>query len=285
MPTRARSFRIRRGAPVPVLAALAVGAVTVGPRAAHADDTVNVLVLREHGVGSAAHAQKYLDRLVAAAAKQNGWTSAAGKYHTRRASAESYIGSAKPHFGIMSLGAFLALRGKHKLKVIGKAEVAGAGGRQYHLISKTHGSLADCKGKSLASDHADDPKFVEKVVARGKFKLSDFTLVQTRRPLQTVKKVIRGEAECALVDDAQLKDLGNVDGGSALKSVWSSARLPPMVVVAFATAPTGQVKKFRSKLGLVCAGDGRKACKETGIRSLISATEVEYKAVIKAYGG
>ena len=115
---------------------------------------------------------------------------------TSREAAETQIHTVDPHYGIMSLAAFLALGPKHKLDVIGQAEVAQAGGREYHIISKNQADLAGCKGKTLASDHADDRKFIDKVVAGGKFTLADFTLVETKRPVQTLKKVTGGEAEC-----------------------------------------------------------------------------------------
>ena len=90
-----------------------------------------------------------------------------------RGAADTWIQATKPHFGILSLGAFLGLKGKHNLDVIGQVAVARAGGQQYHLVSKTAGDLAACKGKRLATDHGDDPKFIDNVVSGGKFKLAE----------------------------------------------------------------------------------------------------------------
>ena len=170
-------------------------------------------------------------------AKQNGWTASAGKYLTSREAAETQIHTVDPHYGIMSLAAFLALGPKHKLDVIGQAEVAQAGGREYHIISKNHADLAGCKGKTLASDHADDRKFIDKVVGAGKFTLADFTLVQTQRPLQTIKSVLTDKAVCALIDDAQKDQLDHLQDKDGAHTAWESDELPPMPVVAFADAP------------------------------------------------
>lgn len=251
---------------------------------AEAADGVGVLIIKEHGVGTAAQAQEYVDKLVGYAAKLNGWTAAAGKYVTTRTAAEGFIHESDPHFGIMSLGAFLSLRGRHNLDVLGAAEVAQAGGRQYYIISAKAADLAGCKGKKLASDAASDVRFVDQVLARGAFKLADFELVPTRRPIQTIKSVIKGEAECALVDDAQFAELGRTEGGAALKAVWTSEKLPPMVVVAFPSAPAAERKTFQGNLAKVCAGEGAAACGEVGIQSLKSAGEKDYKDVITAYG-
>ncbi|MBK9258309.1 MAG: hypothetical protein IPM54_00550 [Polyangiaceae bacterium] len=247
------------------------------------EGTVGVLVLKEHGVGSAAQAQPYVEKFVAMAAKQNGWSGAKGQYHTTRKNADAFISAEKPHFGILSLAAFLDYRNKHGVDVIGQAQVARAGGQQYHVVSKSASDLGGCKGQSLASDHIDDPKFIEKVVAKGAFKLGDFTLVKTTRPIQTIKKVVTDDAKCALIDDAQLAELGRLEGGSAIKSVWASDKLPPMVVVAFPSAPTAEKKGFQSSLGKLCEGDGKAACTEVGILSLKAASASDYASVTTAY--
>lgn len=271
--------RVRRLAAFAALLATASLAVP-----AFAASPVNVLILKEHGVGSPAQAQEYVDRLVASVAKQQGWEAAAGKYLTRRPAAEGWIGANAPHYGILSLGAFLNMRGRHRLSVIGKAEVAKSGGREYHVVSSSAKSLDECKGQTLASDHADDAKFIDRVVAGNAFELADFELVKTRRPMQTIKKLTAGEAKCALIDDAQFESRTKVDGGADLKSVWKSKKLPPMVVVAFPAAPAAEKRAFSAGLGVVCTGSGKQACAEVGIKSLMPATEVEYKTVIKAYG-
>lgn len=264
------------------VAACAVALTAATP--SHAGDgKVNVLVIKEHGVGSAAQAQPFIDKLMAVVATLNGWAEGAGKYVTKREAAEEYIHGSDPHFGIMSLAAFLGLGAKHKLEVIGQAEVAQAGGREYHVISKNQADLAGCKGKTLASDHADDPKFLEKVVSGGKFVLADFTLVATTRPVQTLKKVTSGEAECALVDDAQFAELGKLEGAAGVKSVWKSDKLPPMVVVAFPAASADEKKAFQASLGKICRGEGAATCKDAGIAAFKSASAADYAAVTTSY--
>ena len=151
---------------------------------------VGIVVVREHGVGSQALAQPYLDRFAGLAAELNGWGAATGRYFTNRDVATAFIDAEKPHYGILSLPVFLGMRSKYDLQVLGQVAVSLAGGRQYHLISKTATDLAGCKGNTLASNHADDPRFIERVVARGSFTLGDFTLVRTQRPLQTTRKVL-----------------------------------------------------------------------------------------------
>ncbi len=268
------------------LVLLALLLIPVSGRADASDDgaPVRIVVLKEHGVGSPALAQPYLDRFVVRAAAQNDWHDAKGQYFTSRAAAENFIRTEKPQYGILSLAGFLALRKIHGLEVVGRVAVKLVGGRRYDIISGNETDLAGCKGKSLASDHLDDPRFIDRVVAGGAFRLTDFKLMQTQRPLQTIKKVLDGEASCALIDDAQLADLSHLEGGDALHSVWESDELPPMAVVAFPVAPKEARARFQENLSKLCNDDGRGACSEVGIVSLEAAGSSEYAEVVAAYG-
>lgn len=249
-----------------------------------AEKTMRLLVLKEHGIGSAAQAQPHVDKLVAVAAKANGWTSAKGTFLTRRNTAKKYIKSHTPEFGILSLPAYLDFRGPHGLTVVGVAEVKNGGGRQYHLISKDASDLAGCKGAKLATNHADDQRFIDKVVSGGDFTLADFKLEKTRRPVQTIKKVVKGDATCALVDDAQFAELAHIEGTDGIKSVWKSSLLPPMAIVAFSGATEPERAKFKASLSSLCTGDGKSSCEKVGLIALKPADDSTYGAATKAYG-
>jgi hypothetical protein len=246
-------------------------------------ETVAILVLKEHGVGMAALAQPYVDRMMALTAKQNGWTDVKGMYLTTRPAAEAFIESERPHYGILSLGAFLGLRRKYGLEPFGIVTAVRAGGRRYSIISKTESDLAGCEGKSLASDHIDDPAFIEKIVAGGDFKLADFKTVQTQRPLQGIKKVVTGDADCALIDDAQMEELDHIEEGKDIKTVWKSRELPSMLVAAFPAAGKDERERFEDNLEKVCEGEAKSACTEVGILSLRAAKNGDYDELIAEY--
>jgi len=268
-----------------LLAAVASAAAEPAPAAAAAKDApIEILVLKEHGVGSPSLAQPYVDRFMALAAEDNGWSGAQGQYLSSRGAAEAYIKERKPHYGILSLAAFLALRVPYHLEVLGRVDSTLAGGGQYFIVSKSATDLAGCKGRELASDHFSDPRFVERVVARREFKLSEFKIIKHQRPLQSLRQVLAGQADCALLDDAQLAELKHLKGSEAVKVVWTSKPLPPMVVVSFPNAPPPEKKKFRENLVRVCEGDGNTACEEVGIDNLDPASQNDYAEVVSAYG-
>jgi hypothetical protein len=264
-------------------ALVAVSAFVALSPALAAEGVVGVVVLKEHGVGNQSLAQPYLDRMVAIAAKQNSWPGATGKYFTNRSAAEAFIKSDQPHYGILSLPAFLALREPYQLEVIGRVAVSLAGGRRYFLISKTASDLDGCKGQKLATDHADDPRFIDQVVFAGRARLADFTFVPTQRPLQTIKAVLTDQAVCALIDDAQKDQLDHLADKDGVRVVWESAELPPMPVVAFPNSPPAERQTFKKKLDGLCEDDGKSACAEVGIDDLTESDDADYASVVSAY--
>lgn len=228
---------------------------------------VGFVVIRENGSGSASSAQRYLDSLFTGIARTNGWPAAVGKYFTKRSKAVPYIKETKPSFGFLSFGAYLGLRKDHELRPLAVADASASGGAQYFLVSRDHVTLDACKGKALATNHASDRRYLDRVVSGDAFALADFEVVETRRPVQTLKAVIDGEAACALVDDSQIVAMSKVDGGHMLRPVWSSEKLPAVVVVSFGTAAGEHVESFTSHLEAICDGDGRATCDAAGLKA------------------
>lgn len=265
------------------VAALAVLTLAQAP-SARAAEPVKFVVLLEGGVGGGAQAQGYVDELVAGFAKRCGWPGAACLYTNSRDRALEYVSAEHPAFGLFSLGAYLALVDAHKLTVIGVAEAKRAGGRQYFVVAKQGVGLGDCKGQRLASNQAEDPRFIDRVVFAGAAKLADFTLVPTRRPVQTLKAVIRDEARCALIDDAQKETLTSVEGGAELKVLWSSAELPGIPIVAFDGTDKDLVAALKKALPDTCS-DGRAMCTNIGIERLQAASDADYEALVRCYTG
>lgn len=275
------SLLTRRLAAVCLTALVATPSVALAEEPAAAD--VNMVVLRENATGSASAAQNYIDDLVDAIAKAAGWSSAKGKYFTRRSSAEKFITETKPSFGILSLSAYLAMKSKYDLVPLGQADIQDGGGHQFFVISKNQLSLDGCKSKSLGTNHKDT-KFINNIVSGDAFDLTDFEVEDTRRPVKTLKSVIEGDVECALIDDAQLMELQHLDGGLEVHPVWSSEALPPMVVTAFPGADEGKRKAFSGLLDTVCGGEGKKACESTSMK-LKATAPTAFADYEKAYAG
>lgn len=257
--------------------------LSLAPALSAAPSPHGFVVLREYGAGTPSRAQPYLDQLLAVVAKQNQWPKVSGRYFAERAPALDYVHQEKPDFGIFSLPAFLSLKSSLGLSVVGEVISPKAGGTKYFVVSKHASALDGCKSHPLATTFATDAPFIERVVAHGAFKLSDFTLVGAHRPLEPLKQVLRDEAECALIDDAQLEAARHIEQGSELKPVWQSAELPGMAVVSFARADAAAVAAFKRTLGGLCSS-AVEACATVGIEQIKPAGDERYRAVLDAYG-
>jgi hypothetical protein len=240
------------------------------------------VVLREFGSGTPSRAQPYLDQLLAVVGKQNQWPQVSGKYFAEREPALEYVHKEKPDFGIFSLAAFLSLKSSLSLTVVGEVVSPKAGGTAYFVVSKHAGSLDGCSGHPFTTTFGSDAKFVDRVIARGAFKLESFTLVEAHRPLEPLKQVLRGDAECALIDDAQLEAAHHIEQGGDLKPIWHSAELPGMAVVAFPRADAAAIASFKHSLAGICPS-AREACATVGIEQLKPAADERYRAALDAY--
>lgn len=257
-------------------AALSLGAAPPAPPA-H-----SFVVLREYGVGTASRAQPYLDELLRVVAEQNHWPKATGRYFAERAPALAFVREEKPEFGILSLSAYLALKDSLSPSVIGEVASPQAGGRQYFLVSKNAQALEGCVGHRLATTFASDAKFIDRVVADGAFQLAKFTLVAAQRPLEPLKQVLRDEADCALIDDAQLAAAAHIEHGAELHSAWKSAELPGMPVVAFPRTDAAAVKSLKQSLPNLCV-KAKQACASVGIDAIKPSSDERYRALLSHY--
>ena len=278
-----RALTTKRVAPrVLSLVCLLAGAVLSVAAKAPAAEPHSFIVLREYGVGAASRAQPYLDELLRVVAEQNHWAKATGKYFSERSSALAFVREEKPDFGILSLPAYLALKETLSPSVIGEVLAPQAGGRRYFLVSKQARALEGCVGHRLATTFAAEAKFIDRVVAEGAFGLADFTLVAAQRPLEPLKQVLRDEADCALIDDAQLAATAHVERGGEIHSLWRSAELPGMPVVAFSRANATAQKSLKQSLAGLCL-KAKQACASVGIDLIRPSSDQRYHALLARY--
>jgi ABC-type phosphate/phosphonate transport system substrate-binding protein len=67
--------------------------------------------------------------------------------------------------------------------------------------------------------------------------------------------------------------------------VWQSAKLPPMAVVAFPSAPAAARKALQASLHGLCQQEpAQTVCKEVGIQALDTAGPDDYAKVVSLYG-
>jgi len=248
------------------------------------------------GMGaSAAQARPYLDRFAALLDQRLGWTGGGANFTfvDEAPALGEVLSTHKPGFGLLPPSYFLSLSCGKKAQVTPVAAVVGLAGSgdsagRYHLVVKRGGatSLEGLKGKRLSSNHLQDSRFLSRVVFDGKVDVDkDFQLRSTSSPITPLKQVDRGEADAALIDDAQLANMKALPFGQDLVAVFSSEELPPFPLVAFeaASRPADRAALRGTLLTLCQSPEGAPVCKEMQIVRFAPVEARRYQAGIVKY--
>lgn len=246
------------------------------------------------GMGaSEAEAKPYLDTFFAYLEKQLHWPakSGHGTYLDDEKAVGQYIAKENPGYALVPPSYFLQLTCKKApitplASIVGLSDTTGSG--RFHVVVKDeqYKTLADLKGKRIASNHLQDPRFVSKVVLGGKYDAEkDFVLAPTNSPIKPFKEVDRGQADAALVDDAQLQHMESLPFGKSLKVVYSSEALPPFPVVAFNSVVSAADRAAVGKalVGMCQSEEGAKVCKSLQITKFAPVNAAAFQHAVKQY--
>jgi ABC-type phosphate/phosphonate transport system substrate-binding protein len=286
-----RTLRIALG-----IASIIACGLAASPAAARAGE--KDFVIYAPGMGaSASQAKPYLDKFGALLEKQMGWKpgSANLTYLDDPKAVSDYIEQQKPAFGLLPPADFLdlscrkvALQPLAAVVLLSSASSSSSG--RWHVVVKdgTAKNLEGLKGKKLGSNHLQDPRYVSRVVFGGKFDAAkDFVLKPTNSPITPFKWVDRGEAEAALVDDAQLAHMKTLPFAKSLVVVFSSEELPPAPIVAFekAARPADRAALRKAVTAMCSTADGEPICKEMQVTRFQPVDAKTYAAASQLYCG
>jgi ABC-type phosphate/phosphonate transport system substrate-binding protein len=244
--------------------------------------------------GSSTAAQPFLQTFFREIEKALSWParSANGEYFEDPKAATDYIEKQKPGFAMLSPGLFLELACAKSgapeplLSVVGVTAATSSG--KYHLVAKSPAikTVDDLKGKHVTSNHLQNRVFVSRVIFAGKVDAEKFfQLKETNSPIKPFKDVDRGEAEAALIDDAQLAHMKELPFGRDLHVVFSSEAVPPFPVVAFpkVVKPAEREAMKKALLGMCGQGGGGEVCKSLQITRFEALDAAAYKSAQKLY--
>jgi ABC-type phosphate/phosphonate transport system substrate-binding protein len=242
--------------------------------------------------GDAETAQPYIDRFNAQLEKNAGWPkgSLKGRFLPSKKEAISYIEAQKPGFGVLDPWLYFELRKQHKLEPLIQVEGQDLNSPVLHVIVKDPAikSLDDLKGKRLWTTLAESPQYLGQVVLDGKEPADKrYSLKQVGAAMKAARAVLRGEADAAIVDDAQLEAAKKIEGGAALRTIYTSKPQPPVVVVQFQGTATPADKEPLVKTMLKVCGtpEGEPVCKEMHITKFVALNAALFNETQKRYDG
>lgn len=250
-------------------------------------------VIEHAGVGGTQQqADPYIQQFLRYTEQALGWpaNSATGAFFPEPdESFKKYLAEKKPGLGMIDPDQVLELYKKESLEVIGT--VSGKNQSLGHLsvVAKDAqlSSLEALKGKSLASNHVQAPRYLSKIVFDGKLDAEkDCKLTPTTSMLKAVRQVADGKADAALLSDDDLAWLKTSPFASQVKVTWTSAELPPMPVVAFGknVQPKDRDAFAKMIVGMCSDAKGAQVCKDLDITKLGPADKAVWDAALKKYG-
>lgn len=225
-----------------------------------------------------------MERLGTQVASQGGWSLATGTLFTRSTALARALqgGASQPDALLLPLSSYLALRANNPAwasswKASHEVSLLSPQQGQFFLVTDDP-KRSSCDGASVATHHLDDSPFVTQVVGGKGKALAKVSWVKQRRPIQVLKTLLRGQAECALVDQAQLSAAKQLPGGNAIKVLWTSKKLPSMVVVL-----QKQTRGWGKVLRSLCRGASAPVCQEVGLQGFSKLSASRIKSIEALY--
>jgi hypothetical protein len=268
---------------VHAVALLAPGVSVAGPH--------DLAVVRPGGPLDSDEAQQNVGNLLKQIAKAAGWApeSASAKYFNNAAKALKHITASKPGFLFSTPGFYLKNRKKLGLVPVNKISIAGSTESSYRIVVKkgTSASLADLKGKIIAGSTLSDVKFVQKIVLAGALKLGKDATAKAMSGLPALKALNKGEVDAVVLDGQEYQSLPGLSFASELETIFTSKPITNTGIMAVGkNTDDASIKALLKATNNFCsAGEGKDICATFQITGFEPASQSDYKALIKAWGG
>ncbi|HMU40708.1 MAG TPA: PhnD/SsuA/transferrin family substrate-binding protein [Pseudomonadota bacterium] len=239
--------------------------------------------------GDATAAKPYVDRFARHLETALGLAekSANGAFFVSRKEALVAIEQQKPGWAVVEPSLYFELRKQHKVAVLAQVASSDLNTPQIVVVAKDPAfrTLADLNGKRVFTQLADAGKYLSNVVLDGKGAAETrFQLKPVGAIMKGVRAVLRGDADAMLLDPEQLVEAKKLEGGDALRTVYTSEALPGLLVVAFPSLPLADQKKLgQTLLGLCQTPTGGPVCKEMRIQKFEQANAALLQNTEKRY--
>jgi hypothetical protein len=265
---------------VPVLALLIPSTVLSGPR--------DFLLCLTGFPGTTEQAgptvRGFLDKL----GEQLGWGSGTiqGDYYPDTQVGLQQIKDRKPGFAGMSLDLYLAHGEELGAVVLVKAVMHGRDKQRYHIVVAKEGgpaTAAALTGKVLVP-FRESARFLGNLVLDGQRTLAESLELQYEsNAMSALRKVARGQATAAVVDEEIIERFDEVPVKDQLRVLLAGPWLPGPPVVALEGSAEADRTAMRTALLGLCAGDGAETCRSIRVDSFKAAADADYAEVLRLF--
>lgn len=242
-------------------------------------------------LGTTEQAEPVLNKLFRRLETTLGWPadSINGAYYPDPEDGLRQMKQLNPGFAVVTHQMYFEHRKSMKMRVIAGMELSDGAMSRFHLVTKKEGGPAkieELAGRSIASPHLKEVLFAEKILLGGGLSLGSGSgaakAIHLKAPLGALRRVHRGSADAALVDEPVVKQLSSLPFGNDLQVIFSSGEIPPLPVVSFGTskaADRGPMAK--ALIGLCNGAEGAELCQSLRVSAIRSASDSTYAGMLE----
>ncbi len=193
-----------------------------------------------------------------------------------------------PKFAIASLGLYLDLHNQYHWLPLVQPKIKGRTSEQFRVMTQqnTFQNLGELKGKTLGGTVLDEPSFIGKIVFAGKYAPStDFILKPSNQAIHTLRALDKGELDAVILNEQQFEGLAALHLQTPLATVFTSAEIPLMGVVANTAITTAEERsRFGNALAGMCTdAEGKKLCEVFGVDAFVKVDAALFEPMIKLW--
>lgn len=193
---------------------------------------------------------------------------------------ERWMAEKKPDFAIVTLGYWLDHGSSDGWEPLVQPKVQGKTTEVFRVVVRkgTYRDLDGLKGRSLGGTPLEEPRFVERVVFQGRYRLSDFQVRPGLQALKALRALNERELEAVILNDQQFRSIDSLPFGAELEAIFASEPIPLMGVVAHTQRTTPEERKRLQKAmqGFCGHPDGKGFCELFGIDAFLPANGSVY---------
>lgn len=249
-----------------------------------------VVVCYPGGPVSEDDANKAMTAMLDVVEKVGGWPSHtfSSAFSSDVEGCKTLLKEKKPVFAITSLGIFLDQRQSLHLEPVVQPKMRGTSSEQYHLmaIKGRFSTLDELKGKQVGGTVFEEAEFIRRIVFAGKVDpQKDFSLKPSKQAIRALRALDKGELDAVLLNGQQFAALASLPLTHELDSIFTSAPIPLMGLVANASSSSLEERnRFAKALTEMCnATDGKKLCDLFAIDAFVPASQPAIQPAISLW--
>jgi hypothetical protein len=210
-----------------------------------------------------------------------GWGAGAiaGDYYPDAEIGLQKIRERQPGFAGMSLELYLAHGSEFGAEVLALAVMHGRDKQRYHVVVAKEGGPAnvDALTGTVLVPFRESARFLGNLVLDGRRTLAEaLTLQYESNPMSALRKVARGQATAAVVEEEIVLRFDEVPVKDQLTVLAAGPWLPGPPLVALSWSAAADRTAMRTALVGLCSGDGAETCRSIRVDSFKQASNADY---------